>query len=623
MKTKHTSIRGRILRLSILSVSVAIASLLLILIIQLDYVSLSRYKSELQSLSEVYTESAKTAVDNIRMQIEAVAKNDTISTEHNSTILRWELNKVVSTTNFLDFSISQPDGKTLNNTDISDREYFQEAVKGNTYISRPVIRKTDGSLVLMAATPLADGRILYGAVNGDALSAALHSERLGENGFVHVVNKYNEVMASSNPGTIGSVIEYDMSVGTKELGNDLVSYVHTVDDTDGWKTIVVGNTKATHSVISSCMAITIPTCIFLFALAIGVALYVSNKISKPISITTQRLKLLAKGNLSDEVEIFSRHDETEDLSSSLKNVCEELSSYVDNIVYTTQEMSEGNFAYTRRMEYLGDFENIPKAYEKISNTLRGIIQGLSTASSEVESGAEQIAIGAQQLAEGTTKQATAVDKLSSTLEEISQAVEHTAKSAEKASDLSSRCVQTLLSQGEEMNSLEEVIDVIAKKSQEISNVIKVIEDIAFQTNILSLNASIEAARAGEAGKGFAVVATEVGNLAAQSAQSAGSTKELIEGTLKVVKTGVTKVHEAALAAKTATTTSESAAELIVSIASDAEAQAKSLQQITMSIENISQVVQQNSATAEESAASCEELDAQAKILAEHISHLKA
>lgn len=625
MKNKRTSVRFRILRLSLIPVGVAILVLSAVLAIQLDYTSTTAYKSELESLSNAYVNNVEASSHTIRMQIEAAAANEVINSEKDTSKLKAELAKLAATTSFKDFSIAETSGKTINDTDISDREYFQEALNGKTYISRPVTRKTDGSTVIMVATPMDNGKILYGALGSDALSNGLSSDHLGEGGLICILDKYQEVMASSDVSMIGTPLDlgFELKEGQRDLGNNLVARYALIDNTDGWGIIVVGNLTDAHSVVTICLMLSLTLGVMLCIAAIIVTLKISKKIVTPITTTTARLELLADGDLTSSVEVFNRHDETENLSSALNRVCSELSKYVTNIVQTTSEMAEGDFSYSQQMDYIGDFESIPKSFERIHNVLKETIQNLSESSNGVHSGSDQIASGAQILAEGTTKQATAADELSATIAEISTGVDTTAKGASEANNLSSNCASMMREQDVAMQKMLEAMSTIEQKSEAISNVIKAIEDIAFQTNILALNASIEAARAGEAGKGFAVVASEVGNLAQKSAQSADSTKELITSTLEAVKVGSDIAHDAANALKEVTNLSEKSAELVSKIAEDANKQAVALTQATQGIEDISQVIQMNSATAEQSAASCEELSAQAKLLNEQVSKLKA
>lgn len=519
-RTKHTSLRMRILCLALISVAIAVFTLSGLLVMQLDYVSTNAFTSELETLANAYA--------------------DTIS-------------PVTST------------GKILSNS------------------------------------------------------------HLGENGLINILDKDNVVFASSEPKNIGITINEFGSIaeGAHDMGNNLIAYCKPIDDENPMTIVIMGNTTNAHSVVTNCLMISIPMSLLLCAIAIITALKISKRITIPIKNTTERLEKLSKGDISTEVQVFNRRDETENLSKALQHVCEELGKYVDNITATTSAMADGDFSYTDRITYLGDFETIPKSFAKINEMLKETIDKLTETANGVQSGSTQIADGSQMLAEGTTRQATAVDELSSTIASISDGVNNTAKNADDASRLSNDCSDLMRQQDEAMTTLLDAMATIEKRSEDISNVIKIIEDIAFQTNILALNASIEAARAGQAGKGFAVVATEVGTLAAKSAESANSTKELIVSTLDAVKQGSTLAKQTAESIKNVTELSQQSATLVETIAEDAEKQAEALKQATQGVEDISQVIQMNSATAEQSAASCEELSAQAQILADQIGKLKA
>lgn len=315
-------------------------------------------------------------------------------------------------------------------------------------------------------------------------------------------------------------------------------------------------------------------------------------------------------------------DEVGLLANALIESKQTLNSYIRDIVNVLETMADGDFTKQPSLDYKGDFISIKKAFEQIHANLGEIIANVTTSSENVALGAEQMSSGTQALAEGTQRQSSTIDQLSSTVSGISENVNKTAESARSASEISLDCSNIMQQQTVEMENLITAMDVVEKKSGDIAKVIKAIEDIAFQTNILALNASIEAARAGAAGKGFAVVATEVGNLAAKSAASANSTKAIIDSTLKAVAKSIEIAHEAASAINSVTEKSKQAAELVKEIADDATAQAGDLEQATGGINDISEVIQNNSSTAQQSAASCEELSSQSKLMLEMVEKLK-
>jgi len=232
---------------------------------------------------------------------------------------------------------------------------------------------------------------------------------------------------------------------------------------------------------------------------------------------------------------------------------------------------------------------------------------------------KQVSDGAQSLASGSAEQADTLQQLSSAIDEVSLKTAENEERTSSAAKLADNIMSDAQKGSEQMEHMISAVDEINKANQDISKVIKVIDDIAFQTNILALNASVEAARAGEAGKGFAVVAEEVRNLAAKSADSAKETSELVANSMKKAELGTQIAAETASSLGEIVTGINDSNKIISEIARSSEEQTSAIEQINRSVNEITRVVRQNSATAGESAAASEEMRGQASVLEELVS----
>ncbi len=379
-----------------------------------------------------------------------------------------------------------------------------------------------------------------------------------------------------------------------------------------------------NSALSRTILISVAVCLVLAGIAVAILIiYLKKAIKHPISALLTECEDIKNIELNKQNERFNfAGDEIGQLAGELIESKQTLNSYVRDIVGVLESMVEGDFTKQPSVAYKGDFMSIEKAFEQIHANLGEIISNVSQSSYNVSLGAEQMASGTQALAEGTQRQSATIDQLSSTVTGISEHVNKTAENARSASEISLDCANIMQEQTVQMQNLIDAMDIVEKKSEDIAKVIKAIEDIAFQTNILALNASIEAARAGEAGKGFAVVATEVGTLAAKSAESANSTRAIIDSTLEAVGKSIVIARDAAGAIDNVTAKSKQASDLVKEIAFDSTTQAEDLNQATQGINDISEVIQNNSSTAQQSAASCEELSSQSKIMLEMVDKLK-
>ena len=347
---------------------------------------------------------------------------------------------------------------------------------------------------------------------------------------------------------------------------------------------------------------------------------IASQISSGLNAVSERMKKFAKGDLVSDFPDLDTNDEVNSLAIEIKAMAKNLSQIIFDINENVVALADGDFMATLNDPglFVGDFAGLKKSIEHITEKFKGTLIQIEEASDQVDAGAGQLAESATALAEGATDQAGAVQELTATVENVTIAAEDSAKQVGAAYEEGLVYREQAEHGSEEMNSLISAMERISEASKEVENIIGEIEDIASQTNLLSLNASIEAARAGEAGKGFAVVADQIGKLATDSAQSAAKTRELIHNALEEVEAGNIMTQR----------TKESLEEVITGIeflsnaskqASDtALTQADTMREIEKGIEQISGVVQSNSASAQETSATSEELAAQATSLRELI-----
>lgn len=362
---------------------------------------------------------------------------------------------------------------------------------------------------------------------------------------------------------------------------------------------------------------------FLISIGIVVVLcvYIIRGITLPVREMASAAKLLADGKLNADVKYKSK-DEIGSLANCIRILISKLRRYISDIEQILGHMSNGDLTVSTELEYQNDFAPIKQSMVKIMSSLNDTISQISASSQQVAAGSEQMSSGAQELAHGATEQASSSEELAASITEISGIVQQNADHSLQASADMKETIQEIQQGDAQMKKLVRAMDEIAATSGKIENIIKAIEDIAFQTNILALNAAVEAARAGSAGKGFAVVADEVRNLASKSAAAAKNTTSLIQSTMTAIEKGDKMVAQTEKSLTQIAEKAAGVAELVDEIAEASRCQASSIEQINDGINQISSVIQTNSATAEESAASSEELSAQAVMLQNLVSHFK-
>lgn len=351
---------------------------------------------------------------------------------------------------------------------------------------------------------------------------------------------------------------------------------------------------------------------------------IADGISKPLQQISERLKTFAEGDLDSEFPEHDAKDEVAEMIETARKMADNLNVIISDSGKLLNEMADGNFAVATEHEerYTGKFNDLLIGIRNMNRKIDESLRQVEETAEQVSLGSGNMAEAAQSLAEGATEQAGAVEELQATIADITANVEHTAENLQKSHADARKYADDADHSREQMHAMVEAMQRISESSMKIENIISELEDIASQTNLLSLNASIEAARAGEAGKGFAVVADQIRKLAEQSAASAVSTRELIEGSIHDVEEGNKAVALVSETLDEVIKGINDIADTSKSLSENSQSQVTAMEQAEQGVNQISEVVQSNSAMAQETSATSEELSAQAETLDNLVKQFK-
>ncbi len=517
------------------------------------------------------------------------------------------------------------------------------------YVVDPLLSPVTGQTTMPVTAPIIRGGEFVGvallAINPTVFSDIVSGIEVGEGSTTTVIDSagktvaFNDVQyaydqysvseAAQTDPTLQQLADIEKHMLAGNTGFDTVIWegidqfiaYAPIDHSNGWGIYALTPSSNFLAQLTQSIIVTILLSLALVATSAIIIIVIARKISKPISLCADRLNALATGDLETPVPDITAKDETGVLADSTSRIMNALSTMINDINHILSEMSSGNFTVRSAVpeSYVGNFAPLKVSLDNVIARLNETMLKIEDVSEQVNSGNGQVSLGAQSLAQGSIEQASAIEQLSATMEEVAEKVSKTAEDSDSAKAANDKSQQALTQSNDQMQEMVAAMSNISEKSAELSKIIKAIDDIAFQTNILSLNAAVEAARAGSAGKGFAVVADEVRNLATKSAQSAKDTAVLIEETVNVVSVGNRIATETSESINTAIENANELSMLVESIATSSREQADSAAQIKAGIDQISSVVQTNSATAEESAATSEELSSQSQILSDLVS----
>lgn len=620
------------------------------------------YSITVDSLEKTMQETVKLAARTITHELEGYEKivseltyNPVLLSENTTQAqLEAECRDIAERNGVASAGITDADGTCLvTGSDLSGRSYFIRTKQTKTtYVSDPVIRKDNGEMNIFITAPImADGTfrgIMYLGIDASFLCDLVNDIQIGKTGNASLINgngdtigysdvqlvldAYNTQEEAKSDQQLQQLAAVERKVMNGESGFDNYTYggiakfaAYTpVEGTDGWGIyIAVEKSEFLSNTYRGIVVVAVMLAVAVIIVRI-IMTKVANGIVVPIQQCMARLQHLAQGDIHSAVPEIQTGDETEVLAESTGALVSNLNILITDIDSLLTKMAAGNFNVTTTAEesYVGDFKNILLSMRKLNVTLSDALRQIAEVSEQVSAGAAQMAENAQCMAEGATEQAGAVEELNATISDVTVKAEESAENAQNAFEKARVSAKTAADSSEKMENLTDAMERISSTSKEIENIITAIEDIASQTNLLSLNASIEAARAGEAGKGFAVVADQIGKLAADSAQSAVTTRDLIIKSLEEIEAG----NQITIQTKEALTKIIREMQEFAQIASDNsdafQNQAVTLREIESGVEQISVVVQNNSASAEETSATSEELSAQSDNLNELMSRFE-
>ena len=525
-------------------------------------------------------------------------------------------------------------------TDFSDRDYVKAALNGKTNISDVTLSKYTNTYGISIAAPLiSSGRIIgvvYYRADVDFMNDIVKHISVGQGSYAYILDENNNVIAHKNekyimndkykemiPKDIKNCISSQNGSMTCSYGGDkYICGYSKIDKTANWRVVIASPESAYNSDILRFVKKLVISDIIALIVAIIVALIIARVISRPIVRVKNLLSALAQGDLSVQLNDTKNKDELGILQNSAVSLNRMLSDMLTQSGDVLSKMAAYDLTSEDMREYPGKFNELAASINSIKAILSNMILNIQNSSVNVDGGSKQLAEAASMLSEGTMAQASSLQKLVTDVENVAQNINANSDKTIFVNESLGNLDSEIKDGNQKMQELSNVVRTVEEMSEDIKKIVNTIDGIAFQTNILALNASVEAARAGESGKGFAVVAQEIGTLATKSSDASKKTAELIEKCIKGIESAKEYADITSDSLAKIVSDSNNIANVFDEMSKANEIQAKNAKDIRNEIENISQVVQSNTATAQQTAASTEVLSEQAAALKDMTGRFK-
>jgi len=537
----------------------------------------------------------------------------------------------------LDASVlTQSDGFTSDKDwDVTTRPWYSCTETGEPVLTEPFVDTSTGEMIMSAVAPVfADSGEVLGVAGLDIvldhMSDTMVQYKVGNKGYVMLLASDGTVIYHPDENLVHQQIkETDISqnvLDAIEAGEEQFLKYKAGGTTKYGVVGPVGSTGFTvisNLPLSEFYGLLVNVCIALVIVyAVGTLMIVLSirrsaaSLTRPILELNHAAQQLAAGDLDVELTVTSE-DEIGELGDSFGetvNRLKEYIAYIDETAEVLGHLADGKLSINLKHDYVGEFQKLKVALINISDSMNDVMESINTSASQVEIGSADLSEASQMLAAGAGAQAVSVQEASNATISVSEQVQESRKDAEHSAEATDKVADMMQKNQEKMRHMMEAMDKIRDTSQQVVGIIQAIEDIAGQTNLLSLNASIEAARAGEEGRGFSVVANQIGTLALESSKAANMTRELIGVSLDEIGKGSTIADDVMASLEESVSAVEQVRDMINKTAESAVTQADNMEQIRTIIDELNQGVQDNSAAAEETSATSQELASQATIL---------
>lgn len=518
--------------------------------------------------------------------------------------------------------IATLDGTTAQVNDIIASD--SNIVEINTHAegSAGVTTNSDGYIVVTGTYPKGTASITTSTAWLGNIVNTMHTSDTTE---FYLLTNDGRLLASMNGSLSAEQVAGYMNItGVETVSENGRNHIVTASPILGtdWTAVVICDAKEfLGNAFIAVLVMIITTTISFVVGALVISKFVK-RIIVPLNAINGKILDMEQGKLSgDAIEVHTG-DELETLADAVNSMTAYTNTIIKDIEAVSAKLAAEDLTAEPAVDYIGDYAPIKSALYGIINSTSDVIRQIGASSKLVSDGSSKMSDNSTTLSQAATEQAATVEELNASIVEISSNISANADSAGKAKVLADDCMKIVNEGNVKMTDMLHAMEEINETSSQIANIIKTIEDISFQTNILSLNASIEAARAGEAGKGFAVVAGEVGQLAGKTAEAAKNTTALIKTSLTAVENGTVMANETAKMLSKIVSETDDTAKVIDKIAAASQEQADSVKQILVGMDQISTSVQMTSGSSAECAASAEELSGQAKVLLDLVQRFK-